>query len=400
MTDNKKNPFVRLTLVLALLIFQSGLFAQNAKSIKFEHGSWSQIVEKAKEENKLIFIDFYTQWCGPCLNMAEEVFILPTVYTFYNNNFINAKIDAEAGEGIKLAKKYQINSYPTYLFIDPNSQEAVHKSGSRQDPEVFIFTGESALNPQMRSFYLESEYDKQKGDLTFLKKYAAYKISVYDRKALEKVLDQMSAMNIELNNKDAWELFVNNITGYDNAFIKELFANYSKYVNLYGKEVVDAKLAKETSYAPLELLSKLPDFEGRYTNMLLNEINTAIRAKNYEKCATLIDSALGQLESPNSKIDREKFLHALKFTARMRESENFHKFWLMKCAQYIQYIAYNLTDRRDPYIHFEYAQLLEKIIKTMPNASEYFPSSISNQPTIGKTEYTMRPDILKAKPKK
>ena len=395
-----KSQLIKSYLILALLVFQSSLFAQNAKSIEFEHGSWSQTVEKAKQEKKLIFVDFYTQWCGPCLNMAEEVFILPTVYSFYNSNFINAKIDAEHGEGIELAKKYKINSYPTYLFIDPTTQEAVHRSGSRQDASVFIFTGESAMNPQLRSFYLEAEYEKQKGDIAFLKKYADYKISVYDRKAIEMVLDQMSAMNIGLDNKDAWDLFVNNITGHDNAFIKELFSNYSKYVALYGKTTVDSKLAKETSYAPLELLSKLPDFEGKQTNIILNEISEANRSGNYEKCASLIDVALSQIDSKDSNIDKEKFMHALKFTARMRDSENFPTFWLMKCAQYIQYIAYNLPDRRDPYIHFEYAQLLERIIKSMPNASEYFPETIYNKPTNGKQEYTMRPDILKAKPKK
>lgn len=400
MKDNMKSLLIKPSLILTLLVFQSTLFAQSAKTINFEHGTWAQALEKATKENKLIFVDFYTQWCGPCLNMAEEVFVLPTVYSFYNTNFINAKIDAENGEGIALAKKYRINSYPTYLFIDPVTQEAVHRSGSRQEPEVFIFTGESALNPQLRSFYLESEYEKQKNDIRFLKKYANYKISVYDRTAIEKILDQMAAMNMGLDNKDAWELFVNNISGYDNAFIKDLFTNYSKYVGLYGKEEVDAKLAKETTYAPLELFAKLPEFEGKYTNMILNQISTASRSKNYEKCASLIDEALVQIDSKDSKIDKDKFIHSLKFTSRLRESEGFPKFWLMKCAEYIQYIAYNTTDRKDPYIHFEYAQLLEKIIRTMPNASEFLPKSISEHPTVGKKEYTMRPDVLKAKPVK
>lgn len=400
MTDKIKSYITKSFLIIALLVFQGSLFAQNSKGIEFEHGSWSQIVEKAKEENKLIFVDFYTQWCGPCLNMAEEVFILPTVASFYNSNFVNAKIDAEAGEGIDLAKKYKINSYPTYLFIDPNTQEAVHRSGSRQDPKVFIFTGESALNPKMRSFYLESEYENQKTDINFLKKYAAYKVSVYDRKALEQVLEQMNTMNIGLDSKDAWELFVDNITGYNNPFIKELYTNYSKYVNLYGKDEVDSKLAKETFYAPLDLLNQLPDFEGKYTTILINKINSAKRAKEYEKCVSLIDSALKEINSPNSKIDREKFIHTLKFTVRIREGEDIPNFWLKKSAQYIQYIAYNQTDRKDPFIHFEYAQILEYIIKSVPNAGEYFPESICDKPTVGKTNYSMRPDVLKAKPKK
>ena len=120
---------------------------------QFLHGTtWTEAVAKAKAENKLIFIDFYTQWCGPCLNMAQTVFSLPTVGYYYNQTFINLKIDAEEGEGITLAKKYGVRSYPTYAFIDPATEEIVHHSSSRQTPEQFIQTGKDATVPTKRSF--------------------------------------------------------------------------------------------------------------------------------------------------------------------------------------------------------------------------------------------------------
>ena len=126
--------------------------------IRFTHQSWAEIVAKAKAENKLIFIDFYTQWCGPCLNMAQTVFTLPDVGAFYNEHFVCAKIDAEHGEGVELARKYGVRSYPTYAFVDPATGEMVHRSSSRQTGEQFIRTGRSALTPELRSFYLEEQY--------------------------------------------------------------------------------------------------------------------------------------------------------------------------------------------------------------------------------------------------
>lgn len=100
-------------LLIFACIYAIHLNAQNA-GINFLHGTtWAEAVAKAKAENKLIFIDFYTQWCGPCLNMAQTVFSLPTVGYYYNQTFINLKIDAEEGEGITLAKKYGVRSYPT-----------------------------------------------------------------------------------------------------------------------------------------------------------------------------------------------------------------------------------------------------------------------------------------------
>lgn len=380
--------------ILSLLILLPvSLTAQ--KSIIFEKGNWSAVVEKAKKENKLIFIDFYTQWCGPCLNMAEEVFILPSVYDFYNSTFINAKIDAENGEGIELAKRYGINSYPTYLFVDPNTETPVHRSSGRQEPGVFIFTGESALNPVKTSVYLEGNYEKLKGDLNFLNDYATYKSSVYDRNAIQKVLIQLDAMNVRMENQMVWNLFLENITGYDNKFFKDVVSQYDKYVNLYGSESVDSKLAKETSYAPIELLNTLPDFKGKETNIIINRISQAVREKEYTKASLLIDEAIN-----NPSIDKSKFLNALRFTVRLRSNENLPNEWVRKCGEYIRYIAYNFPDRRDSYIHFEYAQYLESVLKDVNSNSAPVPESIVKNPPFGKSEYTMRPDNLKQKPVK
>ena len=85
------------------LIFLFSLFiafqAVAQEGIRFRHCSWEEAKAMAKKEKKPIFIDFYTQWCGPCLNMAQTVFSLPTVGYYYNQTFINLKIDAEEGEG-------------------------------------------------------------------------------------------------------------------------------------------------------------------------------------------------------------------------------------------------------------------------------------------------------------
>ena len=40
----------------------------------FRHISYAEGLEAAKAEGKTLFIDFYTEWCGPCKRMARDVF--------------------------------------------------------------------------------------------------------------------------------------------------------------------------------------------------------------------------------------------------------------------------------------------------------------------------------------
>ena len=74
------------------LIFLFSLFiafqAVAQEGIRFRHCSWEEAKAMAKKEKKPIFIDFYTQWCGPCLNMAENIFTLGSVGNFYNDHFV------------------------------------------------------------------------------------------------------------------------------------------------------------------------------------------------------------------------------------------------------------------------------------------------------------------------
>lgn len=116
----------------------------NTRHIAFEEMDWNDILAKAKKEKKLIFIDAYTVWCRPCIQMAKDVFTLDKVADFYNDNFINVSMDMEKGVGPSLNKKYNVTAYPTFLFIDGNGK-LVHTDGGFQEADPFIEVGKTAL---------------------------------------------------------------------------------------------------------------------------------------------------------------------------------------------------------------------------------------------------------------
>ncbi len=109
-----------ITIVIAL-ISSSFVWApanNDEAGIKFETLSFNEAIQKAKKENKLIFLDAYAVWCGPCKMMDRTTFKDEKVGTVFNKNFINIKIDMEKGEGPEIARKYQVRAYPTMMLIN------------------------------------------------------------------------------------------------------------------------------------------------------------------------------------------------------------------------------------------------------------------------------------------
>ena len=132
-----------------LLIFIAGLSNAQNRSIEFHHGTFKEILASAKKENKMIFIDCFTTWCGPCKFMSKNIFTNDSVADFYNQNFINAKIDMEKGEGLDIAKKYQVRNYPTMLYLNAEGLQLHRVCGSSETHE-FIENGRVALDPPQR----------------------------------------------------------------------------------------------------------------------------------------------------------------------------------------------------------------------------------------------------------
>lgn len=162
---NVNKSLVQITVTLVLILFHINANAQS--SIQFQKLSFAEAKAKAKKENKLIFLDGYTSWCAPCKWMEGNVFNQAAVADYYNTNFINTKFDCEVGEGIEIAKKYNIRSFPTYLFLDSGGV-LVYRTQSRMEMDEFLKEGQQANNKDFHIPTLQARYAAGERDPAFL----------------------------------------------------------------------------------------------------------------------------------------------------------------------------------------------------------------------------------------
>lgn len=145
-------PIVRLGLVLALLSLPLWTACSNNENaaeadtevatnegMEFFEGSYEEAIALAKQEEKLVFVDVWTTWCGPCIVMQETVFPLPEVGEYFNARFVNYKLDAEDEDqnGPEISAQFEINVVPTYLILDSEGIELGRATGGCA-PDQFI----------------------------------------------------------------------------------------------------------------------------------------------------------------------------------------------------------------------------------------------------------------------
>lgn len=121
--------------------------AVESNGIQFFQGSWKELLAEAKKSNKPFFVDVYTTWCGPCKLMSKNTFTDENVGKYTGSNYLAYKIDAEKGEGIKVAENNKVRAYPTILFFDASGKR-IGKEEGYMDAERFLYTLEKYIAKQ------------------------------------------------------------------------------------------------------------------------------------------------------------------------------------------------------------------------------------------------------------
>lgn len=242
-----------IILTLLLLSFQQTI---QAEGIEFFHGTWEEALEASKIEDKPIFVDAYTTWCGPCKRMAKTVFTQKEVGAFYNDNFICMKIDMEKPEGIAFQKKYPVSAFPTLYYIDGNGETIFHTKGAR-NTEQFIALGRDVLGKTDKSGDYAVKYDEGDRDPELIYNYvkALNKAGKPSLKISNDYLKSQNDLTTDFNLR-----FILEATIEADSRIFDMLVKHRKAIaKLESEKVVDQKIkaaCKATALKALEYESE------------------------------------------------------------------------------------------------------------------------------------------------
>jgi len=239
-----------MSLILCL-IFSCGIATGQEKEtgIVFDDSSWLELLDKAKTEDKLIFVDVYTNWCGPCKTMAKEIFTDASIAQYYNQYFINAHIDAEQGEGIQFARKYKVRAYPSLLFIN-GTGDVVHRATGYHDVAAFAHLGETAISPEGGLLRWNQQYQKGERSPAFLRKLILAKYNAMEEGYMEMAKTYLRSQK-DWSTLPHMQLIYTLIDDPSSNWFDYMVDHRSQFDLLFGREAVASKLQQLFLKKPL-----------------------------------------------------------------------------------------------------------------------------------------------------
>lgn len=235
--------WVLITLLLIGFVMSSHkLMASTEGGITFFSGSWQETLDKAKAEDKAIFMDCYTSWCGPCKKLAKEVFPNEELGAYFNEHFISIKVDMEKGEGITLKDQLKVSAFPTMLFLNTNGEE-MHRVVGYRTPEKLIEEAKKMQSNKGFGYY-QKRYNEGDRNEQFIEEYlqvlkSANKKDELNDVAAEVLLEIKPQLWLQDKN---WQLINDYIIDADSEIIRYVYDNRNHFVAIHGELAVDRKI--------------------------------------------------------------------------------------------------------------------------------------------------------------
>jgi len=325
---------------LLLLAIAAGATAQN-RQIIFEHDISPQVLAQAKQQNKLVFVDCYTVWCGPCQGMAKTVFTQDSVADFFNATFINVKLDMEK-EGKDKSKKYKVEAYPSFLLLDGDGN-LVYKFVGGMFANEFMAKTREGLDPKNKVAVYNRMYAEGNRSKELLREYIKLKIDMMENKDAKEIAaeyfdmltpgERLRPENWFLFGQNRYTLYLSDIYSRNASYLAD---NWRAFATVKGRDSVEDKMEtifrktaayclqgyyfKERSYNAADFVrlrrqvanTELADKDQL---LVLMDVAEAAGQKDTVKVTSLLADHIGGFSPANQKIFLS-YIGMIHFSAR------------------------------------------------------------------------------------
>jgi len=230
----------KITGLFCLLLFSQLVSAQG---IEFFHGTWKEAIAEAQKEDKIVFVDSYAQWCGPCKKMAKNVFTQSEVGDFFNSNFINLKLDMEQADGRTFGAKYPVSAYPTLFFLDSQGNILKKVTGGQQ-AEALINHGQVAIKSYDKTEAYEALYNEGKRDYKLMVDYVR-ELNKVDKPSA-KIANEYLKSNPDISKSEKASFLMQAVTEADSKMYDQLMDLRSEAIAGSSKEAFAEKINSVT----------------------------------------------------------------------------------------------------------------------------------------------------------
>lgn len=217
-----------------------GLFFPLSAQINFRDISFDEALKAAKAENKMVFIDCYTSWCGPCKRLARDIFPTKEAGDYFTPRFVSIKVDMEKGEGPQLGKRYDVGAYPTLLFLNADGELVYRLCGGKSSAVELIKDVEQGIKNQSLTA-MQRQYEEGNRTQAFITDY----LEMLDNQAMlseiNKVATDFLQNKIEglFLDKTLYQLFVQYICLPSNSVFQKVYAQKERVKDVYGEAVLE-----------------------------------------------------------------------------------------------------------------------------------------------------------------
>ena len=252
-----KNNYLSLLFIFlaSMLLIHSKSYAQKLE-IDFQKGSWYEIVDMAKSTNKFIFVDVYADYCPPCKLMDTQVFPNRDVAVFYNEHFINYKINISNNDNTYIEDFHNIQELPALLYFTPDGATLIKKDTGCKEVHDFLAMGVEVARRKSNNIQLVStnpryaqmveyrqRYEKKRGNLMADDLYEyAYLLKEFHQPYNRIVNDYLLSQNRKLRSDKNREFIFEFATNLENLAIDYFVKDANYFKKLYGGKRINERI--------------------------------------------------------------------------------------------------------------------------------------------------------------